>query len=104
MESQELVWLFGSGWQLVEGKEVNYMDIGQVTFVGLVVITIIGALKDAFPQITNNMTRLAALLIGGIIGLLAQVGALPGVEGTVVTGIMAGIAAVGTVTVADRIG
>lgn len=80
------------------------MDIGQVTFIGLVVITIIGALKDAMPNITGNMTRLAALVIGGIIGLLAQVGLLPGIDSTLVTGIMSGIAAVGTITVADRVG
>jgi zinc transporter ZupT len=85
-------------------KEVINMDIGNVTFVGLVVITIVGALKDAFPTMTNNMTRVAALVIGGIIGLLAQVGLLAGVDATVVTGIMAGVAAVGTVTVADRVG
>lgn len=80
------------------------MDIGNVTFVGLVVITVVGALKDQFPTMTGNMTRLAALIAGAIIGLLSQVGVLPGVEGNVVTGIMAGVAAVGTITVADRVG
>lgn len=80
------------------------MDIGQVTFIGLVVITITGALKDKFPKMSGNTTRLAALVIGGIIGLIAQVGWLPGVDATLVTGIMAGVAAVATVTVADRVG
>jgi hypothetical protein len=80
------------------------MDVGQVTFVGLVVITIVGALKDRFPNMTGNTTRLAALVIGGAIGILAQVGFLPGVEATLVSGIMAGVAAVGTITVVDRVG
>lgn len=80
------------------------MDIGEVTFVGLVVITIVGALKDQFPNMTGNMTRLAALVVGGVIGLLAQVGVLPGVDANFVTGIMSGVAAVGTITVADRVG
>lgn len=79
------------------------MDIGQVGFIGLVVITVVGALKDSFPQMTGNMTRLVALVVGGIIGLLAQVGLLMGVDATFVTGMMAGVAAVGTVTVVDRV-
>lgn len=79
------------------------MDIGQVSFIGLVVITIIGAIKDQFPTMKGNTTRLVALVIGGALGLLAQVGFLMGVEATIVTGIMAGVAAVGTVTVVDRI-
>jgi len=79
------------------------MDLGQIGFIGLVVITIVGALKDNFPKMTGNMTRLAALIIGAVIGLIAQFGYLPGIEATVVTGIMAGVAAVGTVTVVDRV-
>lgn len=73
-------------------------------FVGAAVITVIGALKEVFPTMTGNITRVAAFVVGAIIGLLAQVGALPGVEATVVTGIMSGIAAVATVSVADRVG
>lgn len=80
------------------------MDIGNVTFIGLAVITIIGAIKDVAPNLGGNTTRLVALIIGGVIGLIAQIGLLPGVEATLVTGIMAGVAAVGGVTVADRFG
>lgn len=80
------------------------MDIGQVGFVGLVVITLVGAVKDSFPSMTGNQTRLVALVFGFILGLLGQLNLLPGVGVNIVTGIMAGIAAVGTVTVADRIG
>lgn len=80
------------------------MDLGQVTFIGLVVITVVGALKDRFPaSMTGNTTRLAALIVGGALGLIAQVGFLPGVDANLVTGIMAGVAAVATTTVADRI-
>lgn len=79
------------------------MDLMQVGFIGLVVIVMVGALKDWVPAITGNTTRLAALVIGGVLGLLAQSGFLPGVDATVVTGIMAGVAAVATTTVADRI-
>lgn len=87
------------------------MDIGNVGFIGLVVITIVGAIKDAVPNkpdgtspMTGNITRVVALVVGGLLGGLAQAGLLMGVEATIVTGIMAGIAAVGTVTVADRVG
>lgn len=80
------------------------MDIGQVGFIGLVVITIVGALKDVFPNMTGNLTRLVALVIGAILGAFGQLGLLMGVEVNIVTGIMAGVAAVGTITVADRIG
>jgi len=79
------------------------MDLGQISFIGLVVVTIVGALKDQFPAMKGNTTRVAALVIGGILGALAQGGFLPGVNATIVTGIMAGIAAVGTVTVIDRV-
>lgn len=79
------------------------MDLGQVSFVGLIVITIVGALKDWFPTLTGNQTRLVALGIGLVLGLLGQLNLLMGVEVNVVTGIMAAIAAIGTVTVVDRI-
>lgn len=80
------------------------MDIVQVGFIGLVVITVIGAIKDRFPKMTGNTTRLVALVIGGVVGVVAQFGVLPGVEGNIVTGIMAGVAAVATTTIADRVG
>lgn len=80
------------------------MDLGNLTFIALVVITIVGALKDQFPTMTGNMTRVAALVVGGVLGLLAQANLLPGVDATIVTGIMAGVAAVGGVTIADRVG
>lgn len=81
------------------------MDFTQITFVGLVVVTVVGALKDQFPTMTANTTRLVALCIGLVLGLLGQVGLLvvPGVTLNVVTGIWAAVAAVGVVTVADRV-
>lgn len=79
------------------------MDLAQVGFIGLVVITVVGAIKDRFPDMTGNTTRLTALVIGGVVGLIAQLHFLPGVEATLVTGIMAGVAAVATTTIADRV-
>jgi hypothetical protein len=79
------------------------MDLGNVSFIGLVVITLIGVIKESFPAITGNMTRLVALVIGLVLGLLGQFNLLPDVSVNVVTGIMAAIAAVGTMTAIDRI-
>lgn len=80
------------------------MDLGQLTFIALAVVTIVGALKDAFPTMTGNVTRLTALIIGAILGLIAQVHLLPGVDATIVTGAMSGVAAIGGVTLLDRVG
>lgn len=80
------------------------MDLGQVSFIGLVVVVAVGALKEKYPTISGNTTRLLAIAIGGVLGLIAQLGFLPGVAATLVSGVFAGIAAVATVTVADRVG
>jgi hypothetical protein len=80
-----------------------YMDIGNIGLVGTVVVVLVGAIKDSYP-LTGNQTRLAALVIGLILGLLGQVGLLPGVTVDVTTGILSAVAAVATVTVADRVG
>lgn len=80
------------------------MDIANVGFIGVVVIVLVGAIKDAWPTLTGNQTRVVALVIGLILGLLGQVNLLPGVQVDVVTGIMSAVAALATVTVADRVG
>jgi hypothetical protein len=80
------------------------MDIGNVGFIGVVVIVAVGALKEKYPAISGNTTRLVALIIGAVIGLISQFGLLPGVSATIVSGVFAGVAAVATVTVADRVG
>ena len=80
------------------------MDLGQVGFVGVVVVAVVAAIKDWFPQVTGNQTRLIAIGIGLVLGLLGQNSLIPGVEVNIVTGIMAAVAALGTVTVVDRIG
>lgn len=79
------------------------MNIGELTFIAVVVVATTGALKDAFPTMTGNATRLVAIVVGGVLGLLAQTGWLPGIDANFVTGALAGVAAIGTVTVADRI-
>lgn len=79
------------------------MDLGELGFVGVIVVAVVGAFKDQFPLMTGNQTRLVALLTGSILGILGQFGLLPGIELNVVTGIMAAMAAVGTMTAIDRV-
>jgi hypothetical protein len=80
------------------------MDFSQIGFVGLVVIVCIDALKEQFPGIKGNLTRLIALVIGGAIGLLFQVGILHGVQIDLIGGVFAGVAAVAGNTLIMRAG
>ena len=70
------------------------MDLTQVSLVGMMVVVFTDAIKDIFPKIGGNVTRLMALVIGALIGFLAQKGFLPGITIDFVGGIMAGITAV----------
>lgn len=79
------------------------MDVANVGIVGVMVITIVGAIKDTYPLMTGNQTRLVAVIIGALLGLLGQFNLLIGLDVNVVTGILSAVAAVATVTVADRI-
>ena len=80
------------------------MDAGQVSVSALIVMTVVGAVKDQWPTITGNQTRLLAVVIGGVLGYLSQAGyiPLPGVD--LVEGIISGAAAVGVHTAARAIG
>lgn len=80
------------------------MDASQLSVSALIVMTVVGAVKDQWPTITGNQTRLLAIGVGGLLGYLAQAGyvPLPGVD--LVEGIISGAAAVGVHTAARAIG
>lgn len=81
-----------------------YMELGSVGAAGLIVIVIVDALREVFPQISGNVTRLVALVIGFLLGGLSQMGALPELQLTLVSGALAGATAVGVSAVARRVG
>lgn len=82
---------------------MDFIDVG----VGAMIVTVVvDAIKEQAPNIKANLTRLIALLVGGGIGALIQYinanVAPSGIELTLVSGILAGAAAVGINTVATR--
>jgi len=80
------------------------MDLAELSIIALIVVVCTDALKESFPQIKQNLTRLIALLIGAVLGYLAQVGILPIPDTTVITGLVSGALAVGTHSIASRMG
>lgn len=70
----------------------------QITIIAAI-IAITGRLKEAFPEINGLVTLLVAMVLGGIAGFFH-------VQGTsnLFEGILLGVAAVGTVTAAQRVG
>lgn len=79
------------------------MDYGQIGFVSLVVIVVTDALKEVFPQVKGNVTRLVALSTGGLIGVLGQSGLIPS-NIDVISGIIAGVTAVAGNTLIAKVG
>ena len=70
-------------------------------FIGAVVIALTQAIKLKFPNVDGAVTILIAAIIGGLIALVDQwIGVA---DLSVAAGIMAGLAAAGTVTVAKSI-
>lgn len=80
------------------------MDLAQVGIIALVVITITEALKELFPRLTGNLTRLIALFLGAFLGYLAQVGVLPIPDTNLVSGAISGVVAVGGHILASKMG
>lgn len=80
------------------------MDFAQIGITGLIVTTVVGALKEWQPSLSGNQTRLVALVVGGLLGYAGQVGFLPISDLNLLNGIIAGATSVGLVTVADRLG
>lgn len=77
------------------------MDVSPVVLIGLIVVTIVEVVKEKVPGVSGNVTRLLALILGGLIGALFQFGVFPGMTGSIVMGIVAGVGAVGTSTLAS---
>ena len=65
--------------------------------VGAAIIAIVRAIKESLPQVNGLVTLLVAIGLGALAGYLRLEGL------TVEQGILVGLAAVGTVSVADRI-
>ncbi len=80
------------------------MNVGEVALASVIIVTIIDAIKDFFPTITGNITRLVAMALGAVLGGLAQAGFLPVPDLNLVTGIMSGLAAVGGHTLLSNMG
>lgn len=80
------------------------MDLAQVGIVGMVVLVVIDAIKEQYPLIKGNLTRLIALIIGAIIGYMAQTGIIQNLNIDLVGGVFAGVAAVAGNTLAVRAG
>lgn len=80
------------------------MNIAEIGIIALIVVVCTDALKEAWPLITGNMTRLIALVLGGILGYLAQVGILPITDTTVITGMVSGVVAVGGHSLFSQVG
>lgn len=76
----------------------------SVGVTSLVVVTVVDAVKDFFPQLTANQTRLVALVVGGILGFAASFNFLPLPGMNVVTGAVAGAIAAGGVAVVKKVG
>jgi hypothetical protein len=62
------------------------------------IIAVVKAIKDQVPQVNGLITLAVAVILGGVAGYL-HLGA-----SDIPTGVMMGIAAVGTMTVASKVG
>ena len=80
------------------------MNLSSVGVISLVVVVVVDALKDQFPKLTGNVTRLVALVVGGVLGYGASVGYLPLAGMDIVTGAVAGAIAAGGISVVNKVG
>lgn len=68
-------------------------------FIGTIVVALVQALKEVFPQISGVLTTLAAMIVGALIAAFApHVGVAPV---SVAMGVLDGLAAVGVHTIAS---
>lgn len=75
--------------------------------IGAVTVAIVDAIKDQWPTVKGKVTVLVAGIVGGLLALLTQAtdASSTGLEEvTIAVGVVAGLAAAGTVGVAKRIG
>lgn len=77
-------------------KEVQNRGMQEIT-VAAAIIAITQRIKEAFPQVNGLVTLLVAMVLGGIAGYFHIQGVTD-----VFQGVLIGIAAVGTVTTAQK--
>lgn len=77
------------------------MQDGAV-FIGAIIIALTQAIKYVAPKVNGAVTILVAVLVGALVGVIDQEIGVTDV--TVAQGVMVGLAAVGVVTTASRIG
>lgn len=70
----------------------------EITVVAAI-IAIVGRLKEAYPEINGLVTLIVAMVLGGVAGFFHVQGV-----SNLFEGVLLGVAAVGTVTTAQRIG
>lgn len=71
-------------------------------FVGAVVVAVVDAVKSLFPDVKGAITVLLAVAVGVLVALVdVEIGVA---DLTLAEGVMLGLAASGTVSVAKRIG
>lgn len=73
-----------------------------LVFISLLIIAVTKVIKLLAPQVTGVITIVAAVVVGALVGAFdVNIGVA---DITVAAGILAGLAAVGIATTADRIG
>lgn len=71
-------------------------------FIGALVVAIVQAIKEVFPQVSGAITTVTAMVVGGLVALAAPHIGVAAV--TVAQGVLDGLAAVGVHTVVSANG
>jgi high-affinity Fe2+/Pb2+ permease len=74
----------------------------STVFIGAIVIAIVQALKEVFPQISGAITTVVAVVVGALVAVLAPHIGVASIS--VAQGVLVGLAGVGVHTVASKVG
>lgn len=76
--------------------------IDSTVFIGAMIVAVVQAIKEVFPQVSGAITTLVAVVVGAVIALLAPHIGVASI--TVAQGMLTALASVGVHTVVSSVG